>query len=58
MCENGKCEYRPTLNRVARNRRTQDEIRLAQLWKEVELPKDLGLTPEQYKQYLKERKTQ
>jgi len=37
-CENGKCEYNNEMNRVARNKRTKDEIRYAQLWAEIELP--------------------
>jgi hypothetical protein len=39
-CENEKCEYRPTLNRKVDLAR--DQVRYAQLWAEIELPKQLG----------------
>jgi hypothetical protein len=56
MCKDGKCEYNNELNRELEIKPTADETRFARLWAEVELPKQLKLTPEQYKQYLKENK--
>jgi len=38
-CTDGKCEYKPTLNRTVR--KTKEETRYAQLWAEIELPKQL-----------------
>lgn len=54
-CKNGKCEYKPPLNRRLENPPTPEEIRYAQLWEEIELPKLLrqrGLL----KETLKEKK--
>jgi hypothetical protein len=38
-CQNGKCEYNPTLNSQPIQARTAEEIRYGRLWAEIELPK-------------------
>jgi hypothetical protein len=37
-CTNGKCEYKPTLNRTT-VKKSKTAIKYAQLWAEIELPK-------------------
>jgi len=39
MCDQEKCEYQPTYDRRLTRQRTADEIRYAELWREIELPK-------------------
>jgi hypothetical protein len=38
-CKNGACDYENTLDRTLTTKRTKQEIRYAQLWAEIELPK-------------------
>jgi len=50
-CTDNKCEYQPPApQRQPTRKRTAQEIRYAQLWAEIELPKLLGHKPESEKQ--------
>jgi hypothetical protein len=44
-CKNNSCEYSPTINRQLTHKRKLAEIRYAQLWAEIELPKLLKTKP-------------
>jgi hypothetical protein len=59
MCKNNQCDYVSVLERTLTCHRTPKELRYAQLWTEIELPKALGIrTPEQYQKWKQERTEQ